>query len=1004
MRINAFFFSLIIFSTHLFSQATNQSKTNSNQKTIKLNEIKKYGVYPLEEVEVNRLESQGERGGIQEKNLFNQIEAREIFLKKTDTIELLEIKVKDKVHKKVILEGNVQIDYKNGSIEADKIVVNLETRELNGRGNVKLTVNKNVIYGDSVVLKINEVQGYIDNASGLQQGNYYRVKTFRINSTEHFTLEDGWVTFSQNDDPFYRVYFEQVDIYGDEKTIFKNPVAQVHNHGFFWIPYFNRYPLSSGLDLAFGETRREGFYLLTKTVFYPPFIKKLDVIFNVYEKLGYYLNLVNENTILNSNYKLDFTGALYTDNQVAKDSSKLTYSHNTGPYVNSESSFRYKVAYDHNFQLIRQTESNVSSDLKFSLYNTSDPLLTHNFSRSLSLDHLDIQRLIERHDRDESKYILPSNPSDDDFYKLNYSLTAPSTSLTVRLDWLYDVYDDPNKQDESIDERYQKFLKTVILPDIKFSHSGTFDPNADGSLLHFNIPYSIGLSYSGRSTFKDGSPAGVGTGNDVNVEPYELLYDQYSLSLNGSVSRPFSFDRDQYSLLNFDLDWFSWTINPSVAVGYSRNWEGKNFTTQNNRDKDRSILNLKYSVSSSIDLLNSISSFVGFSIGNSWSLTDQRTTLFFEPEENNGVNQEESKKISTGYNFNLPIDFPSGYLKGVWQRSLGFESMLPVFDLDFSYSLSKRTSDEVVDTDPLALDIIDQRSFSLSLNGSHSGFGFLYIPYLNYVLTSKVNFSYDLLPIKDEEGRVISSNFFTDPAFWNEERINNFNGSTTWNFNLNIDPVKNSLNNSLTYNFYDNQSNQIEPELILYSFSYAFSVGLPDRNGIFDLNNLSINFNLKYNYLTENYQKDSMNFSLGLSLRIIKLFDINFSFSAANPNAYLYYKVKADYFGAEQVNFFEDIVDSFGINGLEKQRNSLFKLNRIRVQIVHDIDDWQASFSYTFFPVSFVENSFRGFYFDHVVSFEVNLKPERDPRGSKVAINDPFFDDINRTFTPPGFE
>ena len=547
-------------------------------------------------------------------------------------------------------------------------------------------------------------------------------------------------------------------------------------------------------------------------------------------------------------------------------------------------------------------------------------------------------------------------------------------------------------------------LKTIILPDIKISHSGTFDPNADDSLLHFNIPYSIGLGYSGRSTFKDGTPIGVGSGNDVNINPYELLYERYSLSLNGSISRPFSFDKDQYSFFNFDLDWFSWTIDPRFAVRYSRNWEGKNFTTQNNRDKDKSVLALTYSVSSNIDLLNSISSFIGFSLNNSWSLSDQRTTLLFEPEENSGITQEKNKKISSNYRFSLPIDFPSNHLRGIWRRSLGFESMLPVFDLDFNYSLSKRTSSKIVESDSLALDIIDRRDFTLSLNGSHFGFGFLYIPFLNYVLTSKVNFSYDLLPIKDNDGNVVSKNFFTDANFWNEERIKNFDGSTSWNFNLNVSIVKNSLNNSLTYRFYDREINQINPELILYSLNYSFSVSTLDKNDIFDLNSFSLGYRLTYNYLIDNYERDSMSFSLGVSLKIINLFDVNFSFSASNPDAYLYYKKKANHFNKEQVNFFEDIIDSFGINGLEKQKNSLFKLNRISVGIVHDVDDWLVSFNYSFLPVSFVEDSFQGFYFDHVVSFEVNLKAERDPRGPGAARLDPFFDRIDRNFTPEGFE
>ena len=70
---------------------------------------------------------------------MTKLDRKDIFLKKTDTIELSEITIKDRVYKTVVLEGNVEIGYENGFIEADKIVINLDTKELQGRGNIKLT-------------------------------------------------------------------------------------------------------------------------------------------------------------------------------------------------------------------------------------------------------------------------------------------------------------------------------------------------------------------------------------------------------------------------------------------------------------------------------------------------------------------------------------------------------------------------------------------------------------------------------------------------------------------------------------------------------------------------------------------------------------------------------------------------------------------------------------------------------------------------------------------------
>ncbi len=933
--------------------------------------------------------------------LFPSIKTSGVILKKTDLIELSEVEVEGKKHRKVILEGNVEIEYQNGNIIADIITINLETREIFGEGNVKVTVGENVIEGDSAAFKLREEKGYINNAYGLQEGNYFRVNTFRVNSTKHFTLENGWVTFSRNDDPFYHVYFDEVEIYGDEKNIFINPVVSVHNHGFLWIPIFNRYPLTSSLDVSFGVTRREGFYLLTKRDFILPFFEKINVAFNIYEKLGYYLNIVNQNRIVNSTYKLDFTGVYYSDNNVTKDGNVLTYSYNTSPYLNGSSSFRYKVAYDHTFDLLR-TKENVSSTLKLSLYNTSDPLLTDNFRKNLDLDHLEIERILRRHDRDEDIYRLPNNPSDNDFYKISQTLTAPGTSLAVNLNWLYGTYDEQNQLENlsSFEERYIKYLRSVTLPSINFKHSGVVDPNDDEGDFHLNIGYGLGLSYSQVSTFKDGKAVGSGTGTDTLVEPYALLKEANSFKVNANLNRGISIDKDKNSIFDLNQDWFYWDITPSFSADYSRNWDGVNFTSENNIDSDKAILKLNYGVGSSIDILGSQSAFTSFKVNNNWSLGDEETTINLPTVDSEGNTQRKIKKISSSYSLSTPFSFPSTRLKGVWAKSDTWLSMLPTFDYNFAYNQNKRTRDEKSFSEPLSLEIIDRRDFTTSFSGGHNGYGFLYVPYLNYRLSSKLNFKYDLLPILDSEGEVVADNYFTDERFWDEDRIQYFNGDSSWNFNLNINPVKNTLNNSLSYEFFDTNERRVKTELIKYGLSYNFSFSPSEKNNMLDLESLSFGYSFNYFFRERDYLSDSMSFNFRLSLRIINLFNLNFSFNTSNPDSHLYFPDKAEFYNQQPVNFFEDIVNSLGFNGLRSQREALFKLRNITFELVHDIDDWQARFSYSIIPRNFVEQSFRGFYYDNILSFDINLKPENDPRGPKAGQVDPFFNDIERNFSP----
>lgn len=942
---------------------------------------------------------------------FKDIDTVDIFIKKNltgiilndaDLVKLYEVEVNGESQKMVSLKGGVDITFNDNMLRALEVDINIATRNIYGRGKVELRVGENSVKGDNVLLDLSNQVGYLFNSKGIQEGNYFQGKLFKVNEKNHFTVEEGWITFSTNPDPYYRLKISGLDSYGKDKAIYRNVLVTVHNQPFFWVPYFIRYPTSTSLNLTFGENRRVGYYILTKTSFDLPYISKLLLNFNVYEKLGLYFSLQNINKVLNSNYNLLVALAYYTENfNIKEKPEKLTYTYHTGQYLTSVSSLRHKVEYTHNFNFVDNSQNLVKSSLSFKMKNVSDPFITHNFP--LNLKHFDLRKLIERHDRDELLYT--ASPSDRDHYSVNYNLSAPSASLGINLGWNYDIYQDHNKSDLPIDEQYTMYLKTMTLPKINFSLSSTFDPYTKDSdrKFHLNLGYKTSLFYSATYNYKNGVEMGQGSGNTTSVEPYELTKENFSFKLNGSLSRNFTIDQDKNSLWDLGFDWFSWNLNHSMSTSYSKNWVGKDHTTSDDTKDDKTDFSIGYNFSSTMNFNTGLATWFDFVLNNSWGISKSETTYQHSPDDIlkfDLLNSETTKNYRSSYSFSMKFNFPSSTLKGIWNNAYDYRSMLPVFSLNlFTFNLKKRTSQEkIAEGDKYAFDIYESRNFSSSLSMTHKGYGLFYIPDFNYVFTSSASLSYDLMPVKDENGNFTQVNYFNDKSFWKDSRFNSFNGNTKLNINYKIWNWYNSLN----YNFYRTDTKELDP--LLNQFSTRTTISYKQTGGRWvNLDSISLEYKWIYNFRENKYKSDSMSMSIKTQLDILKYFKVDMSFSSVNNNAYRYFESKAGHFGDEKVDFFEDIFASFGFLGVEKQQSALFKMGAFSVGIIHDLDDWYSRFSYTLAPVNYSKESLSGFYFDHKIQFEVNIRPKHDPRGPAESRNNPYFETIEKSYTPEGF-
>jgi lipopolysaccharide assembly outer membrane protein LptD (OstA) len=111
----------------------------------------------------------------------------------------------------------------------------------------------------------------------------------------------------------------------------------------------------------------------------------------------------------------------------------------------------------------------------------------------------------------------------------------------------------------------------------------------------------------------------------------------------------------------------------------------------------------------------------------------------------------------------------------------------------------------------------------------------------------------------------------------------------------------------------------------------------------------SLNVNTSLTFDLQRYTYSRMNFSGGLTLKLNKFLDFNFSVTSENTYIYRYFKdlpgfelpIKLP--EGEQNNIFLDLVNSFRFDDEEKRKSSGFKLKSFNINAVHHLGDWDAT-------------------------------------------------------------
>lgn len=408
---------------------------------------------------------------------------------------------------------------------------------------------------------------------------------------------------------------------------------------------------------------------------------------------------------------------------------------------------------------------------------------------------------------------------------------------------------------------------------------------------------------------------------------------------------------DYYNTSNFQFQFHNNTFNASMALSRPIS------ITQTPRGKDLEVLDATLSPSFNLNLKKV------------WGGEE----LGFDYINANVQNTRISLSLGTGLNFN----FPSAAVKGRWNNSWDYHSMLPIASLGFNWSFQAYgpLGESVVT--PTFTNILSHAA-SAHFSLSQRGYGLFFIPYLDFGQQFNLGLNYDLMPLTAT----------TNPdTLISTDRVSSFEGSyqadLTWKNVLKLTwslPI--SLFDRTTKTFLGQIKNQV------WSLGFNWAPATNRAAKFFKFG--SIQTTLGWSIFSEaaTQTQDALSFRFAISATLFRWLDLSFSLDSANNlYAWQYLPAKAAAFGVAPIPFGEDLLDSMGLRGLEGLQRGHIKLNSIRLAATHDLDSWLLSFSYEIVPVPLANSgALRGYYFDQRLSFDINLKPEYRPKGFNTVI------------------
>lgn len=141
---------------------------------------------------------------------------------------------------------------------------------------------------------------------------------------------------------------------------------------------------------------------------------------------------------------------------------------------------------------------------------------------------------------------------------------------------------------------------------------------------------------------------------------------------------------------------------------------------------------------------------------------------------------------------------------------------------------------------------------------------------------------------------------------------------------------------------------------------------------------LGLNGDLSFQADLQKFTQSGLVLDYGIDIDIYRFLTFEFAARSTNDLVYQYVPSFADKIGRPHRNVWEDLADSLRVFDAESRRNSFFKIDSVRLSAVHDLQDWDLTFSYVGSPELVTEDGISSYEWEGVfaVLFQWRAIPE----------------------------
>lgn len=386
--------------------------------------------------------------------------------------------------------GNLRIKFKEQTISARLIRLDMKRREIYGEGNAIIREKDRVIVGDKFYFNSDSKFGVIYNAQTFMPPYYYFGKKIKKVGDKNYILENGWFSTCDADPPHYGFGVGKAWLYQDTRIVGLDVTYLASDFPVLWLPVLFHPMKGTGFWTGLARDSRVGWFMQVDNVGSMlgfPF----EFSFDFYERLG--VALLGGHELKGKNWSLGIKLGLAYDKPLQQNTrgdwvnSVDGYANgdadSSGSYGDWKRDLRWKIELKPSFTLLHDKNNPAlgSTTFGFDFGIMSDPFFKGDFeqTRQKGIDLVKIWR-------QEEINFFNQGSEQGRTWSLGITDRRGGSSLSVTGNWNFTTR--INEGANTFANDYKEYRKSsIVFPRISYSFSGNIiasSPYANTNLVN----------------------------------------------------------------------------------------------------------------------------------------------------------------------------------------------------------------------------------------------------------------------------------------------------------------------------------------------------------------------------------------------------------------------------------------------------------------------------------------------------------------------------------------